>query len=113
MSSTRFTLAENPQSSGCRSEGGAGLFVIQHIYPIAIIEVNLIEPEEFIPKENHELFTYTNSDGQPEHWQLSLNFCWQNIGSPDVDVPKLLRRAWHWYAAYMEWEDANIDNDLL
>jgi hypothetical protein len=104
----KFTLSENPNKPGCRSEGGAGLFIIHHLQPISIIEVDLVTQLHPATDTSH---CYTYNGQTKEYWQLTLQFCYQQVGAPDVDVHKLLKRAWHWHAAYLEWEDNNIDTD--
>lgn len=103
----RFSLSENPQSPGTRSEGGAGIFIIHHISPISIIEVDIFQGSPVGDKAKQ--YVYLNSDGQHEHYVLTIRHCWWAFGTPDPDINKLLTRAWHWFAAYMEWEDKNID----
>ena len=76
---------------------------------MAIIECNYHDEDE--PGELGKKFVHINNDGLREHWTLRIKFCFQNIGSPDVNTDKLLTRAWHWLAAYLKWEDDNIDSE--
>lgn len=101
----KFLLAENPmrpEQSGC--------FIISMVNPIAIIAC--IEGHEQAGKI-FEHFSFTNSDGVLEEWTLSLHhfFTTDFISEPDQQARPLLKRAWRWYRAYMEWEDKNIDTD--
>ena len=44
-----------------------------------------------------------------ETFTLSVN---DNIDNADKDsAEKVLNKAWHWYIAYLKWEDDNIDTD--
>ncbi len=94
MKLTRFLIADNPMVEGSPSA------IIHTVNPHAIIEVieghvNASSPyrhftynDELYTFRVHHLFT-TEFDGEQHH----------------IIVDKILNRAWHWFMAYMEWED--------
>ena len=102
----RFLIAENPLSDN------GNLAIIHTIDPMAIIEAR----EGYFKSQEGALYkhyTYINSDGIPEEWTLRVHHLYtQEFDSErhHAIVVKLLDRAWHWYAAYMAWEDERIDN---
>ena len=95
----KHLLAENPMRS---PEGG--LCIVRTVQPIAIYEVVEGWKELNIPHKN---YTYRNSDGLEEHYTLAAH----HFFSTDIDtvdesiVFKFMDDAWHWYMAYMKWED--------
>lgn len=104
----RFLLADNPMrpdQSGC--------FIIHMIDPISIIACH--ENHVDIINQPCRQYSYTNSDGILEHWTLSVHHMYTaNMAALDdvnsqAMIDKLLKKAWHWYKAYMDWEDDNID----
>lgn len=107
----KFLLAENPQAP----ETG-GLWIIHLPDPICIIEA-VIEGEKIhtknaIYKSN---FQFKNSDGIVENWQFRLYHYFttdfDERKEADVLTAKIINDAWHWFMAYLIWEDQNIDNE--
>lgn len=103
MSMDKFLLAENPMR-----EGGA-LAIIHTQQPISII---LVEEGHAPSKYPHNHYIYTNSDQLQELYTLSLYHCFATSFDGEnnaVMTDKLFKQAWHWYMAYMAWEDQQID----
>lgn len=107
----RFLLAENPMHpdhSGC--------FIIHMLDPIAIIGCHEHHIEH---KRPHRHYSFINGDGVPEHWTLSVhhlfttNMAALDDANSEAMIDKLFNRAWHWYRAYMQWGDGNIDHNEL
>lgn len=104
----RFILAENPMhpaQSGC--------FIIQMIDPITII--GCIEGHEVIPGRRCLHESFRNSDGITEEWTLYIHHLFTtNMNAADDNLSlqiaeAVMKRAWRWYRAYLEWEDEQID----
>lgn len=91
----------------------SGLYIIHLLDPVAIIaceEYHVVYPEGKLYKH----FSFQNSDGNIEHWTLSVYHLFTNELDSErhhAIVDRLLNRAWRWYRAYMEWEDNNIQID--
>lgn len=108
----KFILGENPQAP----ESG-GLWIIHLIDPVAIIEVVAAGEKQHTKNVKHllEVF-YENSDGIEENYFFFLHhFFTVDFNMLDEElagkkVQKLLTQAMHWYKAYLEWEDKNIDD---
>lgn len=103
MKLTRFLIADNPMVEGSSSA------IIHTIDPHAIIE--LIEGHKQCSSP-YRHYSFVNIDGAPEQWTLRAH----HLSTTEFDseqhhliVTKLLDRAWHWYKAYMEWEDSQPD----
>lgn len=103
----KFILGENPM----RETAGRDIFIIHLLNPIAIFQAH--EGHVFLKDKIHQHFQFTNSDGVPEQWTLSVFhfFTTDFITEPEQQALPLLKKAWRWYRAYMEWEDKNIDLD--
>ncbi len=99
----RFLIAENPMNDDPKQ------YIIHTIKPKCIIEaVDALEfPDVVSSGYPHEVYEYVNSDGIKETWALVIRDVYD--GSSNEELGKLLERAWRWFRSYMEWEDANID----
>lgn len=88
----------------------SGLWVIHLLNPKAMIQC--IEGH-VITENPYAHFSFKNSDHAIEHWTLSAFhfFTTDFISDPADQVQPLLKKAWRWYRAYLEWEDKNIDNE--
>jgi hypothetical protein len=93
----RFLLAENPMSES------RDLAIIHTIEPVAIIGVL----ENF--EKHHQPHAHFNHFGEEYTLYIHHMFTTNMAGLDEAEgkkmVDKLLKRAWHWFAAYMEWED--------
>ena len=109
----KFLLAENPQAP----ETG-GLWIVHLPNPICIIEA-VTSGQKFQSKNAayHQDFKYINTDGIVENWQLRLYHYFttdfDERKNSDALAKKIIDEAWHWYRAYLAWEDKNIDNSFL
>lgn len=95
----RFLIADNPMR-----EGGTEA-IIHLLEPRAII---VVDEGHKRTKWPHNHYSYTNSDKQIEQYTLSLYHCFLSTfdgEEQNVITSKLFRDAWHWYMAYMTWED--------
>ncbi|MCH8491075.1 MAG: hypothetical protein LAT81_14255 [Oceanicaulis sp.] len=106
MSKTKFTLAENPMRSGERSDGGAGLFIIHHLEPVMIFEVD-IEP---LPDLIGDTFTHNGVDGL-ENWYIGIVYV-SNKGLKDNEILHVTKRAIKWFKAYLDYEDSVHNQNL-
>lgn len=101
----KFLLAENPMA-------GHALAIVHMLQPVSIITVH---EGHLATKFPYKHYTFTNADGGQEQHTLSLYHCFTNLVATDEDndkmIAKLLRDAWHWYMAYLNWEDENIANE--
>lgn len=98
----RFLLAENPMREN------DDLFIIHTIDPPMIIQVH----HEAVGTGRATLtVNYQGSSGLIETITLEVvsSIDYERISSDRI--AKLLNRAWHWYKAYLEWEDENFDED--
>ncbi|MBK7885450.1 MAG: hypothetical protein IPJ81_17920 [Chitinophagaceae bacterium] len=106
----KFLLAENPQAPST-----GGLWIIHLLDPICIIEA-VISGEKIHTKKAiyTKDFKFTNSDEILEHWQLRLHHYFTTDFDEQKEAAilteKIMTEAWHWFKAYLIWEDANIDN---
>jgi hypothetical protein len=103
MKLTRFLIADNPMVEGSPSA------IIHTIEPQAIIEV--IEGHQQCSSPFRH-YSFVNIDGVPEYYTFRVHHLMtQEFDSEKhhLIVTKLLDRAWHWYKAYMNWEDKQID----
>lgn len=94
----KYLVARNEMSdNGC-------IAIIRTVQPVSHFEVI---PGWKEVNELHKYYTYLNSDGIEEHYTLSVH----HYFSTDIDtvnekeVFKFMDDAWHWYKAYMTWED--------
>lgn len=103
----KFLLAENPMRPD-----NSGPFIIHMLDPIAIIRC---VPGHEDVGNIFKQYQFTNADGQPEGWTLSLYhlFTSDMLEKPEDRALKLLDRAWRWYRSYMEWEDGGIADEEL
>ena len=106
----KFLLAENPQAP----ESG-GLWIIHLLDPICIIEAVIGGEKRHTKKAIYiNEFKYINSDGIIENWQLRIHHFFTTDFDERKDAKerceKIINDAWHWYRAYLIWEDSNIDN---
>lgn len=63
----------------------------------------------------HLTGNYQNTDGEIETITLTIEallICEPEVLEEMKDrCEKVLKKAWHWYIAYLKWEDDNIDTD--
>lgn len=62
----------------------------------------------------HQHLTYSSSNGYKELYTLSAYHCFTTSFDGEehaVMLEKLFKNAWHWYMAYMTWEDKQIENE--
>jgi hypothetical protein len=100
----KFLLAENPMASNT-------LAIVHMLHPISILTVH---EGHINTKYPHQQYTYRNGDGIQEEYTLSLYHCFSTSFDGEVNSPmvmKLFKDAWHWYMAYLNWEDQNIANE--
>lgn len=101
----RFLLAENPRNLK------AGVAIIHTIDPVAIIGV--IEGHHQ-RGQHFRHFSYGN-----EQFTLYIHHLFTtNMNAADdeqasIIADKLLKRAWHWYESYLEWEDQNEEESKI
>ncbi|MGL6121657.1 MAG: hypothetical protein ACRC1W_01210 [Shewanella sp.] len=109
MKLTRFLIADNPMVEGSPSA------IIHTLDPQAIIEITegkgfrLRKPGETKMFQN---FKHVNIDGIEEYYVLSVHHLFTREFDSDqhhIIADKLLNRAWHWFMAYMKWEDEQIE----
>ena len=95
----KHLLAENPMRS---PEGG--LCIIRTIQPVSIYEVieGTIEMKGICKRYYLNNTAYTLRC----HHYFSTDIDTAN----ESEVFKFMDDAWHWYAAYLRWEDEQIDN---
>lgn len=106
----KFLLAENPMIDPVKRR----VYILHTQAPAMIIEVH---HEAIGVGDNKMFFTgnYKNSDGLIE--TITLDIAALLICEPEISnelkrkIEKILSKAWHWYVAYMAWEDGNIDED--
>lgn len=98
----KFILAENPMREG-------GTLAIVHLLPP--ISILVVDEGHIATKWAHRHYTYTKSDEGQEQYTLSLYHCFVTTmdgEEQNLIIEKLLKQAWHWYMAYMTWEDQQI-----
>lgn len=106
----KFILAENPQAPQT-----GGLWIIHLLDPICIIEA-VIDGEKVHSKKAiyTKEFLFINLDEITEYWQLRVYHYFTTNFDERKDskelCEKIMNEAWHWYRAYLIWEDNNIDN---
>lgn len=106
----KFLLAENPQAP----ETG-GLWIIHLLEPICIIEAVTTGEKIHTKKATYtKEFEYVNTDDFLEIWQLRIHHYFTTDFDERKDAvmrtDKIMNEAWHWFKAYLIWEDNNIDN---
>ena len=94
----RFLIADNPLS------GNGHRAIIQTIKPQAIIECVDGHIDHTKP---HRHYSFTNAAGETEPWTLSVSYLSATNDNEQqlLVIDKLLKRAWHWYVAYLQWEE--------
>lgn len=96
----RFLLADNPMT-------GNNTAIIHTVDPVAIIEV--LQGHMQLQTGTHFAhYTFTNVDGLQEAYTFRLHhFFTREFDSEQhgAQVARLFNKAWHWYMAYMNWED--------
>jgi hypothetical protein len=99
----KFLLAENPMAET------DNLAIIHMLAPIAII--NVVEAH-VVADRPHRHYVYNGHDGQEPITLVVWHMFTTEFDSEQhsLMVDKLLRNAFHWYAAYLTWEDNNIEN---
>lgn len=107
----KFILGENPQAPTT-----GGLWIVHLTNPVCIIEV-VAEGEKAHSKKAiyRKEFNYKNTDNVIEKYQLRVHHYFTTIFYEEKSTQKIcesiLNDAWHWYKAYLTWEDKNIDTD--
>lgn len=104
----RFLLAENPQIPAERRK----IYIMHTQQPPMLIQVH----HEAIAIGDGKLFitgNYQGVDGIIE--TITLDIAALLICEPELSellkerIQKTLNKAWHWYVAYLKWEDGNLD----
>ncbi len=103
----KFTLAENPQRVNDE------LFIIHHHQPIAHIRV-WHEAISFDNSIRTFTFNFKNTNNEIETITFELTHCFfSGKLLPDAETDnrlnKLMNYAMHWYTAYLNWEDQNLE----
>lgn len=104
----KHLLAENPMSDN------GSLAIVRTVQPIAIFEIlngwYVYNAGSEIVKKH---YSYVNSDGVKEDYTLKCHHYFStDIDTPDVnEIYKFMDDAWHWYMAYLKWEDKQIDEN--
>lgn len=107
----KFLLAEHPMRTD------HGVFILVNVAPEMLIKCTCLNEDEGVGNldDYFGLFTHKNSNGTAEQWELCVvKFYNLSYGEAEEITPKIRKRiteAWHWYKAYLEWEDGNIDTD--
>jgi hypothetical protein len=96
MKLTRFLVAKNPMVEGSPSA------IIHTREPQAIIEI--IEGHHQCTSPYRQ---YTYGD---EQFTLRVHHLFTEFEQHHIITTKLLNRAWHWFMAYMQWEDEQIED---
>ncbi len=85
---------------------GESTLIIHTIEPKSMIQVQLGHLSVKNPHFKHYFFR--NAFGEVEHYTLSIYHYFTEDFNEDNHKPsadKLLDKAWHWYMAYLKWED--------
>lgn len=94
----KHLLAENLMS------GNGNLVIVRTIQPVSIYEV--IEGHQNVKGINKHYY----HEGE-EFTLRAHHYFTTDIDTVDEsEVFKFMDDAWHWFVAYMKWEDENIDN---
>lgn len=98
----KFLFAENEMAKNNTPA------IIHMLDPISII---LIEEGHVNHERPHKHFTHIGLDGATEHFTLIVHHLFSTKFVSDDEIPaivdKLLTKAWHWYASYLNWQDIN------
>ena len=80
--------------------------LLQHIQSYTILEMFLINGEEFSinPELKTKEFTYTNILGKDEHHLLVVHF---SLAS-DIELNWIMDRAIQFLKLFMDWDDASL-----
>lgn len=103
----RFLLAENPMIDADKHR----VFIFHTQQPSMLIEVH---HEAYAVGDGKMFLTgnYKNIDGTIETITLGVSallICDVELTDKIKErVNKVLSKAWHWYIAYLEWEDKQI-----
>lgn len=99
----RFLLSENQMVE--REPNPLYIFHTQE--PAMLIQVH---HESIIAGSNQQYITgnYMGEDCIIETITLVVKKVYQNADSDQIK--KVLNKAWHWYIAYLKWEDEQLDN---
>lgn len=102
MKLTRFLIADNPMVEGAPSA------IIHTLEPQAILMII----------EGHQVLTDTRPYRHFQFNEEKYTFVVHHLFTREFDseqhhiiVDKLCNRAWHWFMAYMQWEDEQIEED--
>lgn len=98
----KFLLAENPMTNN-------DTCIVHTIEPIAIIELSLEKP---LKNQYQKKYVYIGADGLREEWTFGIHHFFTtdfNEENHEAKAFKLMDKAWHWYAAYLKWEDEQFD----
>lgn len=102
----KFLLAMNEMS------GNDDVVIVRAVQPVSHYQV---VDGHVGSRQIHKHFTYKNSEGEKELYTLVVtHYFTTDIDTTDEsEVYKFMDDAWHWYMAYLKWEDEQIDNSLL
>lgn len=102
---SRFLLAENPMHPE-----QSGVWVIHTLNPKAMIQCLEGSGKTDAPHLHCE---FKNKNGDIEQWTLSAYhfFTTDFLTDPQEQAIPLLKKAWRWYRAYLEWEENQIESD--
>lgn len=100
----KYYLGENPMSPD------DDLIIVRTPLPTAIF---LVREGHQAQGEHYAFFSYKKTDGITEQWTLSVShyFITQKEDNDTAKIQNEIKKAWHWYLAYMKFEDGNIDED--
>lgn len=107
----KHLLAENPM----RPQDG-GVCIIKTVAPIGIFEVH--DGHLFFDTGKDKML-YRHFTFHKEEFTLSMHYYGGWKGAPPAEeeavkqAMKDMDNAWHWYMAYMKWEDERETNFLL
>lgn len=103
----KFLLAENPQIPAGRRK----IYIMHTQQPPMLIRVN---HEAIAIGSNYDMLS-GQYGAETITLQVDALLICDSIISDDLKlkVEKVLSKAWHWYCAYLEWEDENLDNQNI
>lgn len=105
----KFLLAENPMVEGDNHP----IYIFHTQKPSMLIQIHH-EAIAVGDAKMHVTGNYKNPEGLIETISLSVEgllICEPKLSEElKLKVEKTLNKAWHWYVAYLKWEDNNIDN---
>ncbi|MBI9069338.1 MAG: hypothetical protein JEZ09_18720 [Salinivirgaceae bacterium] len=105
-----YLLCENPLNPG-------RLFVLKNSEPKCLVECDFIhedvDSDNIANKENiNELFSYLNTDGDIENWQLTIVQYFEGLPNGDEKLAKKykksLQQTWEWFHKYLQWDEKNV-----